>query len=166
MKISVNWNVGNFDVTAETEVTEELTKVFLEKGALQMLQRQSGIDKVLGIVVKDGDKTKRLPIKRNEVAYSDGIALNLAEALTSVEIDENRKVRFAVSVAEYEPTTKAIKFAFEKSLLSEKVAGGKTLAEIAKTIGYAGATGEAPDYTTEFLSVVKAYLDALRKSGI
>lgn len=166
MKIKTNWNVGNFSVTLEGEVSEEQIPLLVEKGVLQVAQRQSEIDKVLGIVKKVGEKTVRSGVKRNEVPYSDEVALNLGSVFETLKISDDEEIELTVEVTEYVPTAGEIKFAFEKSLLAEKVAGGKSLADIAKGIEFEGETGEAPDYTPEFLRAVKSFLDNLRKSGI
>jgi hypothetical protein len=168
MKIKNNWNVGNFDVTLVTEVSAEQVETLVAKGILQVAQRQSEIDKVLGIVKKVGEKTVRTGTKRGEVEFKDAIADALKAIFLCMEVgDDKGKIDSEVTVTEYVPTAAGPKFAREKSLLAEKVAGGATLDAIAKKVGYEGdTTDEEGAYTTEFLASVKVFLDAVLKAGI
>ncbi len=162
MKIEVNWNIGKFDVTAETEVSESLIKPLLERGVLHVLQRSSEIDKVLGIVVKDGDKTKRLPIKRNDVPYEKEMAERLEAALSSATITDDEELEFSITVGEYVGGgTKEPAFAYEKKLLKAKLASGQSYEISAANIKYEGQlVDDDGEPTTDFAKALKQFLSA------
>ena len=164
--MKINWNLGNFTVTLDSDVQTDMVDALVKNGILQLAQRVSDIDKVLGLVVKQGDKTVRTGKKRADIPYSKEMADKLAglfESLVVLSADEEGgpiKLESLVTVEEYVPGTAEIKFAREKSLLAEKIAGGKSVEAIAETVGYTGETGASPDFTPEFLRAVKDFLDA------
>lgn len=104
--VKTSWNLGNFTVALEAQVTPEQEEILLSRGLLHAAQRVSEVDFALGIAYKDGKKTVRKDgkdgrpkVTRNDVPYSDTLRDKLAEVFTGIEIAEAKGTAPAVTLA-------------------------------------------------------------------
>lgn len=82
MKITTNWNSGNFSLRHQVEVTAGQLEELAADGLLYRMQRNREHDEVLGAFKKEGDKkVRKAGWKRIDVGYAD----NLAKALASTD---------------------------------------------------------------------------------
>lgn len=113
MKIAISWTMGNFKVTAATDVEvnepmSPMNKILTEHGFLQNLQRTPASKAEKAVAMKlnlwGGADKRPSDFKRNTIPYSEDNAMLLAEGFgTEVEVAEGVKLKFAITdVVEHE----------------------------------------------------------------
>lgn len=166
-------NIGKagigFGVVVEVEeLTAKQTQELVNRGLRWSVQRISEIDFALGIAKKVGKKTIRHG-KRGEVGYSSDVATKLQDAISKglVEDEELGLDYVNVVIGLAEGQAQALAFKEERATLADAIADGKKIDDIKKTIGFEGEVfveeaddDGAYDYSVEFLSAFKKYLDA------
>jgi hypothetical protein len=142
---------GGFAVALQiAEATAELASL----GAKYAAQRVGAVDEILGCVEREGKKLVRTGLRRADVSYTADKATRLETALNAELSKLGVTAVIEPSIAE----TPTIKFASERKLLKDKVAAGKPIDAIAKTIGFDGDTGTVEEPETEFLAAIKEFL--------
>lgn len=166
-------NVGKAGVGFGVRVTvEELSdaqqKELINRGLRWSVQRISGIDFALGIAKKVGKKTIRSG-KRGDVSFSADVAEKLKREIEDGLMGDEDLFAIVptVEISLAEGQAQALAFKEERATLAEAIADGKKIDDIKKTIGFDGEVfveepdeDGAYDYSVEFLSAFKKYLDA------
>lgn len=182
MKVTTQWNIGQFLTTINAEVNEDKVPDALSVALRHEGQRCTSVDKVLGgFETIDGKEKRRASYKRNEVEYSEELAGKLADALTKflTEAKEGETPIFtAVEIdlpTKYEGSVVEPKYAAEKRAVSEYLAanGGLLKDGVSKRTveSFCGNRGITPPKDSakygedvEFLTAVKAWLKSVAQA--
>jgi len=178
MKAQSQSNIGKAGIGFTLEVmTKELSEKEIQAlsnlGLRYISQRISAVDIAIGIASKEGKKTVRTG-KRGDAEFSEEKASLLQKCIQdALKEDEDLPLETTVVITASVGEAKEARFAYERALLAEKIAGGKKIADIAAGIGFAGEVFDeeenengAYDYAPAFLAAVKAKIDAAKKSVI
>jgi hypothetical protein len=142
---------GGFAVALQiAEATAELASM----GAKYAAQRVGAVDEILGCVERVDGKLVRTGIRRADVGYTEEKATRLEAALNA----ELEKLGITAVIEPSVADTPTVKFASERRMLKDKVAAGKPVEAIAKTIRFDGDTGTVEEPEVEFLAAIKEFL--------
>jgi hypothetical protein len=162
IKITHDWNSGNFSLSHSAEVTQEQLVTLASKGLLWHAQRNRKHDEVLGAFhTVDGKQKRKDKWKRNDVVFAGDMADRLADVYREFEIAEGEKLRIDTIVGEYTRETAALVYRDARNLLERKESDPKIAdlqSWLAEFCGYTGPTHteDESDYAQAALVAVNA----------
>lgn len=169
MKISTQWNSGNFSLSHSAEVAEEQIPALASLGLLYLAQRNREHDEILGAYETVGGKKKRKAgFKRNDVAYNATLASKLAESYAEFKLDEGETLDVDTTVVEYIRDTVESKFTDERAVAAarESLPNAEYEKWLRGTLGFKGETHtpDGEDYSREFLLAIRERKLAIQRA--
>lgn len=159
MNISINWNLGNFNVNSQMEVGETQLHQLARLGALYIHQRASKVDKTLGGFIGD----KRKPgWRRGDVEYSVELAEKLTQDFAELAFPKDYAadaLKPSVVVTEYVREISEPKYKLAQDAMLRHESAGDLEEWLAGTIKFDGPThGEDGEYNVEALRAITEYV--------
>jgi len=160
MKITHDWNSGNFTLSHSADITQEQLVTLASKGLLWHMQRNRKHDEILGAFETVNGKSKRKAgWKRNDVAYDSALASKLKESYSRLEIADGVFVPIETAIEEYTREAATLVYRDARNLLERKESD-PAIADLGEWLkdfcGYAGATHteDGEDYAQAALVAV------------
>lgn len=156
------WNLGNFTVALDSEVTDDIFARLASLGLRFLGQRNTEVDKILGGFTVVGGKSKRIPgWKRNAVEYDATLASKLCLSFAKLELPiadgekEAPVVEANADVVRYEREAAALQYRDAKEIASGKESKGTLEAWLFEKASYSGPThGEDGEYSPVMLAAI------------
>jgi len=121
MKITHDWNSGNFTLSHSADITQEQLVTLASKGLLWHMQRNRKHDEILGAFETVNGKSKRKAgWKRNDVAYDSALASKLKESYSRLEIADGVFVPIETAIEEYTREAATLVYRDARNLLERK----------------------------------------------
>lgn len=165
-QVKVEWNYGQFRVSAVANVSEELEASILRSGVLQVLQRgpATAAEKQFW-----GDKKRPDGFERDGIAFSDENAIKIAEgfgseAVVKDETGTKLKMPFVISDVSARPEAEKAekKFAAAQKIVKGKGGDPTRLGDLAEKVGFEYEDeSELTVENVEFLQAIDEYVNAI-----
>lgn len=171
------WNLGNFTVALDSEVTDDIFARLASLGLRFLGQRNTEVDKILGGFTVVGGKSKRIPgWTRNSVEYDAALASKLCLSFAKLELPladgekEAPVVEANADVVRYEREAAALQYRDAKEIAGTKESAGTLETWLVDKAKYDGPThGDDGEFAPAMLAAIhKVWIahQAAMKAGI